>query len=137
MPLTLKQKAFADYYIETGNATEAARRAGYKGRNNTLAVTGNENLRKPNISAYISKRMAEIDAGRIATADEVMKFYTSVMRGEVKDQFGLEAQLTDRLNAGKELMKRFAAVDDRQKDALDRLDALFEEFRNAVNEEAE
>lgn len=137
MPLTLKQKAFADYYIETGNATEAARRAGYKGRNNTLAVTGNENLRKHNISAYISKRMAEIDAGRIATADEVMKFYTSVMRGEVKDQFGLEAQLTDRLNAGKELMKRFAAVDDRQKDALDRLDALFEEFRNAVNEEAE
>jgi phage terminase small subunit len=135
MPLTPKQKAFADYYIETGNATEAARRAGYKGANNTLAVTGNENLRKPNVSAYIKSRMAEIDAGRIATADEVMKFYTSVMRGEVKDQFGLEAQIADRLSAGKELMKRFAAVDDRQKDALDRLDALFEEFRNAVDAE--
>jgi phage terminase small subunit len=135
MPLTPKQKAFADYYIETGNATEAARRAGYKGRSNTLAVTGNENLRKPNVSAYIKSRMAEIDAGRIATADEVMKFYTSVMRGEVKDQFGLEAQIADRLSAGKELMKRFAAVDDRQKDALDRLDALFEEFRNAVDAE--
>ena len=30
--LTPKQKAFADYYIETGNATEAARKAGYKGK---------------------------------------------------------------------------------------------------------
>ena len=70
-----------------------------------------------------------------ATADEVMRFYSSVMRGEVKDQFGLEAQLSDRLAAGKELMKRFSAVDDKQKDALARLDALFEEFRNAVNAE--
>lgn len=135
MPLTLKQKAFADYYIETGNATESARRAGYsKKYANTNAP---KLLQNTTISAYIKTRLAEIDAGRIATADEVMKFYTSVMRGEVKDQFGLEAQLTDRLNAGKELMKRFAAVDDRQKDALDRLDALFEEFRNAVNEEAD
>lgn len=135
MPLTLKQKAFADYYIETGNATEAARRAGYKEK--TARFIASENLTKPNVSAYIKERLKEIESSRIATADEVMKFYTSVMRGEVKDQFGLEAQLTDRLNAGKELMKRFAAVDDRQKDALDRLDALFEEFRNAVNEETD
>lgn len=133
MPLTPKQKAFADYYIETGNATEAARRAGYSKK--TAYSIGDENLKKPVISAYIKSRMAEIDAGRIATADEVMKFYTSVMRGEVKDQFGLDAQIADRLSAGKELMKRFAAVDDRQKDALDRLDALFEEFRNAVDAE--
>lgn len=135
MPLTLKQKAFADYYIETGNATEAARRAGYSQK--SARFVGAENLTKPNVSAYIKERLAEIEAGRIATADEVMKFYTSVLRGEVKDQFGLDAQLTDRLNAGKELMKRFAAVDDRQRDALDRLDTLFEEFRNAVNEEAD
>ena len=133
MPLTPKQKAFADYFIETGNATEAARRAGYSKK--TAYSIGDENLKKPVISAYIKTRMAEIDAGRIATADEVMKFYTSVMRGEVKDQFGLDAQIADRLSAGKELMKRFAAVDDRQKDALDRLDALFEEFRNAVDAE--
>lgn len=135
MPLTLKQKAFADYYIETGNATEAARRAGYSQK--CAQQIGAENLLKPLIAGYIKTRLAEIDAGRIATADEVMKFYTSVLRGEVKDQFGLDAQLTDRLNAGKELMKRFAAVDDRQRDALDRLDTLFEEFRNAVNEEAD
>ncbi|WP_180235255.1 terminase small subunit, partial [Bacillus cereus] len=31
MKLTPKQQAFCDYYIEIGNATEAAKKAGYKG----------------------------------------------------------------------------------------------------------
>lgn len=109
MPLTPKQKAFADYYLECGNATEAAKRAGYKSR--SAQQIGAENLLKPVISDYISERMAKIDAARVASADEVLKFYTSVMRGEVKDQFGLEASLADRLNAGKELMKRHNATD--------------------------
>ena len=131
MPLTPKQKAFADYYIETGNATEAARRAGYSKK--YAHTNAPKLLQNTTISAYIKERFAEIDAGRIATADEVLRFYSSVMRGEVKDQFGLDAQHADRLNAGKELMKRFAAVDDRQKDALSRLDRLLEEFRDAVD----
>ena len=57
--------------------------------------------------------MAELEAQRVASADEVMRFFSSVMRGEVKDQFGLDASLQDRLNAGKELMKRYAAIKDR------------------------
>lgn len=109
MPLTPKQKAFAEYYLECGNATEAARRAGYKAR--SAQQIGAENMSKPVIADYISTRMAEIDAARVASADEVLKFYTSVMRGEVKDQFGLEASLADRLNAGKELMKRHSATE--------------------------
>lgn len=31
--LTEMQKRFIDYYIETANATESAKRAGYKGKN--------------------------------------------------------------------------------------------------------
>ena len=49
--LTPKQKAFADYYIETGNATEAAIRAGYSKK--TARVIGQENLTKPAIKQYI------------------------------------------------------------------------------------
>lgn len=128
--MTLKQKAFADYFIETGNAAEAARRAGYSAR--SAKQIGEKNMTKHDVSAYIKKRLAELAAVRIAAADEVMIFYTSVMRGEVKDQFGFDAQLSDRLNAAKELMKRFAAVDDRQRDSLIRLDALLEEFKKAV-----
>ena len=51
-----------------------------------------------------------MDKRLIADTDEVLKFYSSVMRGEVKDQFGLEASLSDRIKAGDSLMKRFAAA---------------------------
>ena len=109
MNLTPKQKAFADYYIECGNSTEAARKAGYSAK--ASRFIGSENLTKPNISAYITERMHAQNEARVASADEVLQFFSSVMRGEVKDQFGLDASLSDRLNAGKELMKRYAAAD--------------------------
>ena len=109
MNLTPKQKAFADYYIECGNSTEAARKAGYSEK--TSRSIGAENLTKPDISAYIAERMQAQNESRVASADEVLQFFSSVMRGEVKDQFGLDAALSDRLNAGKELMKRYAAAD--------------------------
>ena len=109
MNLTPKQKAFADYYIECGNSTEAARKAGYSEK--ASRFIGSENLTKPNISAYIAERMQAQNEARVASADEVLQFFSSVMRGEVKDQFGLDAALSDRLNAGKELMKRYAAAD--------------------------
>lgn len=109
MNLTPKQKAFADCYIECGNATEAARKAGYK--EESCRTIGCQNLTKRNISAYIAERMQAQNEARVASADEVLQFFSSVMRGEVKDQFGLDAALSDRLNAGKELMKRYAAAD--------------------------
>ena len=109
MNLTPKQKAFADYYIECGNSTEAARKAGYSEK--TSRSIGAENLTKPDISAYIAARMQAQNEARVASADEVLAFFSSVMRGEVKDQFGLDAALSDRLNAGKELMKRHAAAE--------------------------
>jgi phage terminase small subunit len=112
LKLTPKQKAFADSYIETGNQTEAARRAGYSEK--CAKQVASENMTKPDVYAYIQSRMAELEAQRVASADEMMRFFSSVMRGEVKDQFGLDASLQDRLNAGKELMKRYAAVHDRE-----------------------
>lgn len=103
--LTPKQKYFADYYIQTGNATDAAIKAGYNKK--TAKQTGYENLTKPYIKLYIEKQMKEIESDRIATAEEVMKFLTSVMRGEVKDQFELDPSLQDRLKASDMLAKRF------------------------------
>ena len=108
MALNERQKAFADYYIQTGNATEAAIKAGYSEK--TAYSIGNENLKKPEISAYIGERMAEQGEKRVADANEVIEFYTAVMRGEVKDQFGLDASLSDRLKAGDALMKRYNAI---------------------------
>lgn len=103
--LTPKQKAFADYYIEFGNATEAARRAGYSKK--TAAVIGTENLIKPNIKQYIDERLKEIEDERIADGKEVLQYLTKVMRGEEKDQFGLDASLQDRTKAAELLGKRY------------------------------
>lgn len=108
MKLTKKQKDFCEYYLQTGNATEAARKAGYS--QNSAKSIGQQNLTKLAISEYIESRRAEMDKRLIADTDEVLQFYSSVMRGEVKDQFGLEASLSDRLKAGDSLMKRFAAA---------------------------
>lgn len=69
-----------------------------------------ENLKSPKVSAYIAERLGAQDKKRVADADEVMEFYTAVMRGEVKDQFGLDTALSDRLKAGAELMKRYSAA---------------------------
>lgn len=109
MKLTPKQKAFADYYIECGNASEAARKAGYK--SSRIGEDAAKTLKNPKVSAYIAERMGTQDKKRVADADEVMEFYTAVMRGEVKDQFGLDTALSDRLKAGTELMKRYSAAE--------------------------
>lgn len=130
--MTPKQKAFADYYLASGNASDAARKAGYSKK--TAGSIGEENLKKPAISAYIRERMAQQDAERVASADEVLRFYTSVMRGEVSDQFGLEAALAERLKAADALMKRHAAGDERNRSTLEKLDAMLKEFADAVNE---
>lgn len=111
MKLTTKQKNFCEYYLQTGNATEAARLAGYSDK--TARVIGTENLSKPAISEYIAGRRAEMDKTLIADSDEVLRFYSAVMRGEVKDQFGLDPALSDRIRAAELLGKRYRLFADK------------------------
>lgn len=126
--LTVKQKRFADYYIETGNATEAAIRAGYSKK--TARFIGNENLTKPNIKAYIDEKLKELDEKRIAKAEEVLQYLTRVMRGEETEQVvvmegmgeGISRAITvekqvsakDRIKAAELLGKRYAMWTERQ-----------------------
>lgn len=106
--MTRKQKIFCEEYLKCGNGAEAARMAGYSEK--AARQTADENLSKPDISAYLAERMREQDAKLVADANEVIQFYTAVMRGEVKDQFGLDSSLADRLKAADALMKRHNAA---------------------------
>ena len=124
--LTPKQKAFADYYIETGNATESAKRAGYKHPN----VQGAQNLEKLSITRYIAERTKPTEQKRIATGDDVMEFFTAVMKGEVKDAFDLPPSLQDRLNAAKELAKRTVDINKQNDEYED------DGFLDALNNQA-
>lgn len=107
--LTPKQKRFCEEYLKSGNATEAAKKAGYK--ETSCRVIAAENLSKPAISAYIKRRLDEQEAALVADANEVLQFYSAVMRGEVKDQFSMDASLSDRLKAADSLAKRLAAAE--------------------------
>ncbi len=108
--LTEKQKRFIDYYIETGNATEACKLAGYKGKN--LNTIGAQNLAK--LSIFIKVKLEEKENQRIASQDEVLQYLTKVMRGEEKDQFGLDASLQDRTKCAELLGKRYGTFVDKK-----------------------
>ena len=129
MKLTPKQKAFADEYLICGNATEAARKAGYKQPH----VQGSQTLEKLSVSSYIAERQKQIESSRIADVKEVMEFYSAVMRGEVKDQFDIDASITDRLSAGRELMKRYEKADTTKNESLDRLDEILKGLKENAN----
>lgn len=101
--LTEKQKRFIDYYIETANATESAKRAGYSSK--TAKNIGAENLTKLNY--FIQERLKQLEDNRIASQEEVLQYLTKVMRGEEKDQFGLDASLQDRTKCAELLGKRY------------------------------
>lgn len=82
--LTLKQKKFADEYIVSGNATESAIKAGYSKK--TANRIGSENLSKLDIKNYIDERLKEIESEKIADQQEVLKYLSAVMRGEMTEQ---------------------------------------------------
>jgi phage terminase small subunit len=145
MKLTEKQRRFVDYYVETGNKTEAAKKAGYSEK--TAASIGDENLRKPAIKATIDARLRELEGKRIAKADEVMKFLTSTLRGEVKEErvvvegtgegrsdariIKVQVSARDRLDAAKSLLKRYPMQLDAKEQKL-KLQKLENEIRAAT-----
>lgn len=94
--LTPRQQAFCEYYAASGNATEAARLAGYRKPH----PQGAENLQKPTIAAYIAQLTAAQDEARVATVKERQEWWTAVMRGEHR-----EFEPKDRLKAS-ELLGR-------------------------------
>lgn len=116
MKLTAKQKKFADNYIETGNATQSAIKAGYSKK--TAKSVGSENLTKPDIKAYIAEKMREIESDRIMCAQEALEFLTNVVRGKeletkvVTTQYDVStvkvpADVKTKISAAKEILKRY------------------------------
>ncbi len=82
--MTDKQKKFCDEYLIDCNATQAAIRAGYSPK--TAYSIGNENLNKHEIKSYIDDQLQRLHNEKVADAQEVLEYLTSVMRGEQKEQ---------------------------------------------------
>ena len=121
-PLTPDDWKFVSAYVraETENRTIIGKAASDKVRAGSgYAFYTYHKLQKPNVRKVINELMEERVKKTIAESIEVMEYFTSVMRGEVKDQFGLDAPLTERTNAAKELAKRTVDVDLRKQGMAD------------------
>ena len=107
MDLTPKQKAFADEYIKNGgNASDAARKAGYAEKN--AEVIGAQNLRKLNISAYIAEKQSIIEKQKgtdIMSLAEIQQRRSMIARGELTDSFGFAPDFSDQLKSMNDLEK--------------------------------
>jgi phage terminase small subunit len=82
--LNPKQKQFVKQYIIDCNATQAAIRAGYSA--NTANEQGARLLANASIKKAIDAEMRAKDDKTIATADEVLRYLTSVLRGDVNEE---------------------------------------------------
>ncbi|MED4977210.1 terminase small subunit [Weizmannia sp. FSL K6-0777] len=125
--LTPKQKSFADYYIELGNATEAYRKAGYAVKSDAAArANASRLLTNANVKSYIEQRMKELESEQIASQEEVLRFLTSVLRGEITEEVPLlvgegmqelsskDVSIKDRVKAAELLGKRYAMWTEKQ-----------------------
>ena len=121
--MTPRQRKFCDEYLISGNATDAAIKAGYSPK--TAKQTGSENLAKPDLKAYIETELDKIHSAKIADAEEVMKYLTAVMRGEHTEEIPLlcgdgcqeltqkEVGTKERLKAAELLAKRYGLLTDK------------------------
>jgi phage terminase small subunit len=127
--LTAKQQRFCDEYLIDCNATQAAIRTGYSEK--TAYSQGQRLLKNVEVKTYIEQRMAEKEKNLIADQDEVLKYLTSVLRGESESEeivienigdFTSEARTMkkapsekDRLKAAELLGKRYSLFKDNVK----------------------
>lgn len=144
--LTTKQQKFVDEYIVSGNATQAAIKAGYSKR--TARKIGQENLTKPDIKVALNDKMLEIESQKIGDAKEVLEFYFRVLRGEETEEVPMSTadsvitvtktpSIKDRVSVAKEIMKRFPLYDPMEKQKLKKLtaDARISEAKANVMED--
>lgn len=115
--MSLKQQRFADEYIISGNATQAAVKAGYSSK--YANTNASKLLQNTTIKSYIDERLAQLASDKIATQEEVLTYLTSVMRGETQEQtlcsigelgqevIDIDVGAKDRIKAAELLGKRF------------------------------
>lgn len=109
--MTERQVRFVDYYIQTANASEAARLAGYSER--TAYSIGERLLRNVEVRAAIDERLKEMEDKRIIETEEVLRHLSDVIRGGVTEtlvtpggkKFVVPVRESDRLRAAETILK--------------------------------
>lgn len=95
-----RKRAFCEAYLISGNATDAAREAGYSPR--SARSIGQRLLTFDDVREYLERRNQEISAANTAQMEEVRQFWTATMRDE-------NMKPADRLKASELLAKTYGA----------------------------
>lgn len=115
--LTERQRRFCEEYLIDGNASQAAIRAGYSKRNSTVVST--TLMKNPRVQAHLKALLDELHSAKVADAQEVLEYLTSIMRGEQREQTlqligdgmqditAIDVAAKDRLKAAELLGKRY------------------------------
>lgn len=124
--LNQRQKLFADEYLISGVAYNAALKAGYSEK--YAKTNSHKLLENTRIKAYIDKRMKELEKKKIAKQDEVMQVFTSILRQELKEEVielntvtgkfvktKKPPSIAEVIKAGSELMKRYPTAKQSEK----------------------
>ncbi len=119
-----RRETFCEAYMVSGNATQAAKDAGYSDK--TAYSTGQRLLKNVEVIQYISGRRDALQSERVAQLEEVREFWTDTMRSE-------EHKVTDRLKASELLGKTYGAFLDRVE--MDVNAHLSKELQNLTTEE--
>ncbi len=96
--LSLKQQKFCEYYVELGNATEAAKKAGYSEK--TAYSQGQRMLKNVETRNFIDSLIKRYKSDKTASAEEVLEFFAAVMRDKSE-------AMKNRLKAAENLAKRY------------------------------
>jgi phage terminase small subunit len=107
--LTQQEAKFIEEYLATGNARQSVINAGYLTKTPSQYAT--KLLNKDYIWKEIEHARNESKSNAIADMNEIMEYYSDVMRGKITDQFGLEAPLSERTKAASELARRHEAFE--------------------------
>ena len=107
--LNIKQKRFADEYLICSNATEAAKKAGYSEK--TAYSIGQRLLKKVEVKSYIDERLKILESEKIAQADEVMQYFTKVLRGEETEEVVVVEGQGDGVTEARKIKKEVSPKD--------------------------
>lgn len=116
--LNIREAKFINEYIASGNQRQSVIRAGYDcGKDEEFAgQVANRLLGRAYIANEISYRMEQHKNEKIADREEIMQFFTDMMRGKILDQFDLPTTNGDKIKAACELAKRSIDFEDRLKE---------------------
>lgn len=110
--MTANQQKFCDEYLIDCNATRAYKAAYPRIKNDAVARSnGSRMLTNANIKNYIEQRLAEMSSAKVASAEEVIKYLTSVMRGETTEQVVIVEGYGDGCSSARKVEKDVGAKD--------------------------